>query len=165
MIKEKQMNPEQALSIVSFKLGKEFYGQDIRYVSEVNRIEEVTEMPGSPEYIIGVINLRGNVIPVMDIRSRLGLKPIEFTKKSRAIVVEYENSQLGLAVDSVQYVNEISLKEINAPPEQAVTDRNRFLMGIGHIDNRLVFIIDISKIFAEEKGKSVETKEFSQISS
>ncbi|MCD6379194.1 chemotaxis protein CheW, partial [bacterium] len=83
----------------------------------------------------------------------------------RVIVIDYEDSRLGLAVDSVQYVNEISLNEIDDPPEQAITDRNRFLSGIGHIDNSLVFLIDISKIFAEEKGKLPGPKELFQMSS
>jgi len=82
------------LMCVNFMLGDELYGQDISFIQEVNRVQEITDVPGSPEYIIGVINRMGNVIPVMDLRKRLGLADLNVTSKSRIIVVEFKESSV-----------------------------------------------------------------------
>lgn len=155
MVNEESVNDSRVFRCVNFRLGEEWYGQDIRYIQEVNRVQNVTEVPGSPEYILGVINLRGNVIPVMNLRKRLGMETIPPTKKSRVIVVEFEDSQLGMLVDSVHHVLEIPYGQITDPPESAMTERNRFISGIGQMNERLVFFINIEKIFTEEARESL----------
>ncbi len=150
-MKEQELRGKGGLfRFISFNLGEEKYGQDIMYIHEVNRVQNITEVPGSPEYILGVVNLRGNVIPVMDLRRRLELPPKEMTKQSRIIVVEFNDSQLGLLVDSVHHVMEIASESILDPPEATMTERNKFIHGIGHVDDNLVFFLDIERIYNEE---------------
>ncbi|MBN2071771.1 MAG: purine-binding chemotaxis protein CheW [Candidatus Krumholzibacteriota bacterium] len=144
------------LMCVNFKLGEEWYGQDISSIQEVNRVQEITDVPGSPEYILGVINIMGNVIPVMDLRKRLGLPDMAMTTKSRVIVVEHEESLLGLLVDSVHHVIEIPFNMISDTPETAVTKRNKFISGIGRLKDKLIFILDIGKIFDEEFKSKID---------
>ncbi|MBN1165063.1 MAG: purine-binding chemotaxis protein CheW [Candidatus Krumholzibacteriota bacterium] len=150
MVEKNETKNPGYLRFVSFYLDDEWYGQDIQYIQEVNKVQNIAEVPGSPEFILGVINLRGNVIPVMDIRARLGLPTKEITKKSRVIVVELDGSQLGLLVDGVHHVLEIPHDELSHPPDVAMTDRNKFIQGIGQVDDKLMFFIDIKKIFQEE---------------
>ena len=107
-------------------------------------------MPGAPEYILGVINLRGSVIPVMNLRKRLGLPVVDVTKDSRVIVIEYQGSLLGMLVDSVHHVLEIPYNDISDTPESTITEKNIFISGIGKVEDKLVFLIDTEKIFAEE---------------
>ncbi len=152
MLGEEWGQEDERLRFVNFSLAGELYGQDIRYIHEVNRGRNLTDIPGSPDYILGVINLRGDVIPVMDLRKRLGLPPKEMTKDSRIIVVEYEQSKLGLMVDSVHNVLEIPISLISKPPGKTMTDRNRFINGIGRLDNNMIFFIDIGHVFDEEIG-------------
>ncbi len=146
-------NDTMVFRCVNFRLGDEWYGQDIRHIQEVNRAQSITEVPGAPEYILGVINLRGSVIPVMDLRRRLGMPTVQLTKKSRVIVIEFEGSRLGLLVDSVHHVLDIPYGRISDPPESTITERNRFINGIGQIDDRFVFFINIERIFNEEFRK------------
>jgi len=150
------------LMCVNFMLGDELYGQDISFIQEVNRVQEITDVPGSPEYIIGVINRMGNVIPVMDLRKRLGLADLNVTSKSRIIVVEFEESLLGLMVDSVHHVLEIPYDMISETPETAVTDRNKFISGIGRLKDELIFLLDIEKIFEEEVLTKTEPHELTE---
>jgi len=150
------------LMCVNFMLGDELYGQDISFIQEVNRVQEITDVPGSPEYIIGVINRMGNVIPVMDLRKRLGLADLNITSKSRIIVVEFKESLLGLMVDSVHHVLEIPYDMISETPETAVTDRNKFISGIGRLKDELIFLLDIEKIFEEEVLTKTEPHELTE---
>ncbi|MBD3180247.1 MAG: chemotaxis protein CheW [Candidatus Latescibacteria bacterium] len=152
----KNLNETESLTYVCFNLGEELYGQDIRHINEITRIERITDMPGSPEYIMGVTNLRGRIVPVMDIRQRLGLDPITLNGKSRLIVVEHELSSLGLAVDLVHYVNRIPAERIQPPPEQAKSDRNRFLKGIIFHEGELLYLIDVMKIYQAEQSRMVD---------
>jgi len=153
---EKNVREDKKLTYVCFNLGDELYGQDICHINEITRIDTVTEMPGSPEYIMGVTNLRGKVVPVMDIRQRLGLEPIRLSGKSRLIVVEHDLSSLGLAVDLVHYVNQVPTSEIQPPPEQAKSERNRFLDGIIFHEGELLYLIDVLRIYEAEDARLME---------
>jgi purine-binding chemotaxis protein CheW len=150
MIENESNQEVKNFRFVKFKLNNEWYGQDITYIHEVNKVQSITEIPASPDYIVGVMNLRGRVIPVMDLRRRLGMPLMEITKETRVIVTGLLGSVLGLMVDSVYQVSEISTSRISKPPETAVTERNKFIQGIGQMDDELVFFIDIESIFDEE---------------
>ncbi|MBU8921032.1 MAG: chemotaxis protein CheW [Bacteroidales bacterium] len=150
MAEKENNNESRPFRCVNFRLGEECYGQDIGYIHEVNRVQNITEVPGAPEYILGVINLRGSVIPVMNLRKRLGLPAVDVTKDSRVIVIEYQGSLLGMLVDSVHHVLEIPYNDISDTPESTITEKNIFISGIGKVEEKLVFLIDTEKIFAEE---------------
>lgn len=141
--------PEGRFKFVSFLLNGEWYGEDIRYIQEVNKLLEITEIPGLPEYILGVINLRGKIIPIMDMRRRLGMPPAEIGEKSRVLVASYGDSMVGLLVDSVHQVMEIALSSISPPPPSIA--KNRYISGIGKLEDKLIFFLDIEKIVEDSQ--------------
>jgi len=141
--------PEGSFKFVSFLLNGEWYGEDIRYIQEVNRLQEITEIPGLPDYILGVINLRGKIIPIMDMRRRLGMPPVAPSEKSRILVASYGGSVLGLLVDSVHQVMEMPLSMISPPPSSV--SRNRYIYGIGRFEDKLIFLLDIERIFEDSQ--------------
>ena len=165
MLEVEGLPDEKQFRFINFKLNDEWYGQGIQNIKEVNRVGIITEMPGSPPYILGVINLRGRVIPVMDLRLRLGLPSKEISKESRVIVVELNESIIGMLVDSVHQVLEIPVTSISEPPDAAATGRNRFIHGIGQMEDRLVFFIDVERIIEEEDRASITVHDEAEVHS
>ena len=149
---------EERYKLVSFLLGDEWYAEDIGCIQEVNRLQEITELPGLPEYILGVINLRGKIIPIMDLKKRLGMQQTEPDEKSRILVVSHRGSMIGVLVDSVHQVIELSSSMVSEPP--ATVASNRYIRGIGRVDDRLIFILDLRAIFDDSELSSGE-EEFS----
>lgn len=140
------------LQLVSFKLDEIEYGVDILSVHEILRIPEITRLPNTPEYIKGVINLRGNVIPVVDIRLRFGMQPVAFTELSRIIVVEIGEKLVGLLVDNVYQVIRLSRSRIDEPHDLVEGISTEFINGIGRLKDRLIVILRLDNIlFSDEE--------------
>lgn len=140
------MSSEIENKYVIFKLGKEYYGISIDNVLSIEKIGETTRIPNAPEYINGVINLRGEVIPIVNLRSKLGMDGDELDKNSRIVVVTANEIVAGLIVDSSSEVLEIDNKNIDKPPS---TDNNQFIEyinGIGKTSDRLIILLDLVKI-------------------
>lgn len=136
------------LQLVSFNIGEEEFGVDILKVQEINRMAEVTRVPNSPEYVEGVINLRGKVIPIIDLRCRLSMSPKDADKDTRIIVVELETKVIGFVVDKVNEVLRIS-KSITEPPPPMVSGINsEFITAIGKMEDRLLILLDLEKILS-----------------
>ncbi len=139
------------IQLVSFKLDKIEYGIDILSVHEILRIPEITRLPNAPDYIKGVINLRGNVIPVVDIRMRFGMPSAPVTELSRIIVVEIGEKLVGLMVDNVYQVIRLSRSRIDEPRELIEGISTEFINGIGRLQDRLIVILRLDNIlFGEE---------------
>ncbi len=139
------------LQLVSFKLDEIEYGIDILSVHEILRIPEITRLPNTPEYIKGVINLRGNVIPVVDIRLRFGMQQVTLTELSRIIVVEIGEKLVGLLVDNVHQVIRLSHSRIDEPHDLIEGISTEFISGIGRLQDRLIVILRLDNIlFSEE---------------
>jgi len=139
------------IQLVSFKLDKIEYGIDILSVHEILRIPEITRLPNAPDYIKGVINLRGNVIPVVDIRMRFGMPSAPVTEWSRIIVVEIGEKLVGLMVDNVYQVIRLSRSRIDEPHELIEGISTEFINGIGRLQDRLIVILRLDNIlFGEE---------------
>ena len=139
------------IQLVSFKLDKIEYGIDILSVHEILRIPEITRLPNVPDYIKGVINLRGNVIPVVDIRMRFGMPSAPVTEWSRIIVVEIGEKLVGLMVDNVYQVIRLSRSRIDEPHELIEGISTEFINGIGRLQDRLIVILRLDNIlFGEE---------------
>ena len=139
------------IQLVSFKLDKIEYGIDILSVHEILRIPEITRLPNAPDYIKGVINLRGNVIPVVDIRMRFGMPSAPVTELSRIIVVEIGEKLVGLMVDNVYQVIRLSRSRIDEPHELIEGISTEFINGIGRLQDRLIVILRLDNIlFGEE---------------
>lgn len=134
---------------VVFKLAEENYGLPIDQVREINRLTEITRLPQTPQFVEGIINLRGGIIPIIDLRKRLML-PASNTDNTRIIVVDVEDHSVGIIVDYVTEVLHLSSDNIDAPPPSLVIDA-AYLEGIGKIDNRLVMLLKIDKILTSEE--------------
>jgi len=136
----------ELLQLVSFKLGNEEFGVDILKVQEINRMLQVTHVPNAPPYVEGVINLRGKVIPVVDLRQRLGLERKENDKHTRIIVMELSGKVIGFVVDAVSEVLRIQ-KSVTEPPPQIGDGMNaQYITAVGKLDDRLLTLLDLEKV-------------------
>lgn len=138
------------LQLVSFFIGEEEFGVDILYVQEINKMLHVTKVPYAPDYVNGVINLRGRVIPVMDLRLRLGMPRKEPDKNTRIIVMEVNDKTVGFSVDSVNEVLRIPQDVTEAPPSLAMGVNSEFIKSVGKLEDRLLILIDLEKILSQE---------------
>ncbi len=130
---------------VIFKLIDEYYGLDIENVISVEKMQEFTRVPNAPSYVRGVINLRGEVIPVIDLREKLGLELKSTDENTRIIIVSESEINLGIIVDSSSEVLEIQRSLIDKPLASE-EESNNYLKGIGKVDGRLIIIIDLEKL-------------------
>lgn len=140
---------EEILQFVTFKIGNEEYGINILKVQEINRMVDITPVPNSPHYIEGVMNLRGKVIPVVNLRRMFGLDDKEWDNTSRIIVVDV-GIILGMIVDSVSEVLRIPSNVIDPPPSMTTNISSEHVKGIGKLDDRLLILIDIDRLFKED---------------
>ncbi|MCR4694229.1 MAG: chemotaxis protein CheW [Pseudobutyrivibrio sp.] len=131
------------------KIGGEHYGIDISYIDNIVRLTKITRVPKSPSYYRGVINLRGEVVPVMSLRRRMGLEDDDFTDKSRIIILKLENAGLvGVIVDEVKEVLTLSEDDIEEP-SSTLRSKNSFISGVGSNGDELISIFEISSIIGE----------------
>ncbi|MFN9131953.1 MAG: chemotaxis protein CheW [Phycisphaerales bacterium] len=137
----------QQLQLVTFGLGEEEFAVDILAVQEINRMMSLTRVPQSPPEVEGVINLRGKIIPVIDLRKRFGLTPSEQSEQSRIIVVEVHSRGLGFIVDRVSEVLRISSKIVEPAPTMVCSVDSDFIAGVGKLPDRLLILLDLSKLF------------------
>ncbi|HHY37104.1 MAG TPA: purine-binding chemotaxis protein CheW [Firmicutes bacterium] len=137
--------------VVIFKLGEEEYGIPILSVQEIIRPQTPTKLPNSPEFIKGIINLRGKVIPIVDLGRRFGLTPGADTGEQRFIVVEVRGNTVGIIVDSVTEVLAVAEENIKPPVENFASFDARYISGILALEERLIILIDIDKIFLEDE--------------
>jgi len=134
---------------LTFALEHEFYGIDIKYVTEIIGIQSITQIPELPNYVKGIINLRGKIIPVIDVRLRFSKPPKEYNDRTCIVVVDIENILVGLIVDTVSEVLSISEKNIVAPPEIKTGYENKYIKGIGKVGDEVKLLIDCEKILSD----------------
>ncbi|MFA5627882.1 MAG: chemotaxis protein CheW [Thiohalomonadaceae bacterium] len=136
---------------VTFCLGSETYGIDVMQVREVLRSTEISPVPGAPSYVLGIINLRGNVVSIIDMRSRFGLPPHEVDDASRILILEAGDHAVGFLVDSVSEVAELRSSEIEPAPDTGSGDAARFIFGLCNRKEGLLILVDASKLLSEEE--------------
>lgn len=134
------------LHIVGFRIGKETFGVPISLVHEIVRVPEITAVPEAPACVEGVINLRGRIISVVDLRKRFGEKEISRHKKNRILVAEVEGKLVGLIVDSASEVLKIPAAEIDKPPQVYEENELNYVTGVGKLNGRLIILVDLSRI-------------------
>ena len=138
--------------LISFAISDEDYGVDIQTVKEVIRHREITRLPKAPAFVKGVINLRGDIIPIIDLRERFGMEQQEYTNMTRVIVVEVEGRSVGMVVDSVSHVIRIEEGQIEPPPPCVGKKSEEYIRGVGKVDEKLIVLLHITRILtAEEK--------------
>ncbi|HXN50573.1 MAG TPA: chemotaxis protein CheW [Candidatus Acidoferrum sp.] len=147
---------EKDLQVVGFRIGNETFGVRIGSVREIVRVPEITAVPSAPETIEGVINLRGKIIPVMDLRKRFGQSEIQPDKKNRILVVELENKLVGLIVNAASEVLKIAPSEIEAPGNLFAEGESSYVIGVGKLKGRLIILLDIAKLLHRPEFKRFE---------
>jgi purine-binding chemotaxis protein CheW len=143
---------------LTFNLGEEIYGIEIEYVTEIIGLQQITKIPEVAEYIKGIINLRGKIIPVIDMRLKFNKEPIEYDDRTCIVVVDTQEMVVGLIVDKVAEVLTIEDEDISPPPSYKSGIRNRYIRGIGKIDDEVTLLLDCKKLFDEQ-----ETQDISEI--
>jgi len=139
------------LQWVTYQLEDETYGINVMQVQEVLRITEIAPVPGAPDYVLGIINLRGNVVTVIDTRKRFALMPKESDDLSRIIIVEVNGNVIGMLVDSVAEVVYLHQSEIDTTPTVNSDDSSRFIQGVCSRDEQLLILVDVDKFLTEEE--------------
>jgi len=129
------------IHLVVFKLGREEYGVNILQVQEIKRMTEITRVPHSPDYIKGVMNLRGSVLPVIDLKRRLNIPPQEHTEDTRIIIIKVEEIAVGMIVDAVSEVTIINQSDIEPPHTVVVGVTADYISGVGKLENRLLILL------------------------
>jgi purine-binding chemotaxis protein CheW len=147
---------DQLQQYVSFVLAGEEYGVPILGVQEIIRYETVTRVPQSSEFIEGVLNLRGQVIPVVNLRKKFNLEQRENDKSTRIIVVEVSGRVVGMVVDEVSEVLQINRDQISPPPPMGHSIQSDFISGMGKLNEKLIILLDINSILTEEEKVMVE---------
>lgn len=143
------------MQCVTFELEDETYGINVMQVQEVLRETEVAPVPGAPHYVIGIINLRGNVVSVIDARIRFGLSTIERTDMTRIIVIEAQQQIIGILVDSVAEVVDIKLSEIETAPNVGNDESSRYIDGVVSREDKLLILVDLDKLLSEAEWGSI----------
>jgi purine-binding chemotaxis protein CheW len=159
-IEEKTQEESGEVQLVSFLLGKEEFGADILMVQEIIRKQPITRVPNAPHFVEGVINLRGKVIPIVDLRKRLNVSETEDTRRTRIIVVDVEGKITGFIVDSVSQVLRIPKNTIEPAPSIVVAGiDSEYITGVSKLDDRLLILLDFTKILTtREKKELVEVE-------
>ena len=137
--------------MISFAISDEDYGVDIQTVKEVIRKKEITRLPKAPAFVKGVINLRGDVIPIIDLRERFNMEQQEYTNMTRVIVVEVEGRSIGMVVDSVSHVLRIEEGQIEPPPPCVGKVSEEYIRGVGKVDDKLIVLLNIDRILTSEE--------------
>lgn len=142
---------DEVLQWVTFKLAKETYGINVMQVQEVLRFSDIAPVPGAPSYVLGIINLRGNVVTVIDTCQRFGLAPIELTDNTRVVIIETNQQVIGILVDAVAEVVYLKRSEIETTPNVGNDESAKFIQGVTHREGELLILVDLNKLLGEEE--------------
>ncbi|WP_137226501.1 chemotaxis protein CheW [Shewanella sp. MEBiC00475] len=142
---------DAVLQWVTFKLDNETYGINVMQVQEVLRYTEIAPVPGAPDYVLGIINLRGNVVTVIDTRSRFGLQSAELDDSTRIVIIEAEKQVIGILVDSVAEVVYLRRSEIDNAPNVGTEESAKFIQGVSNRDNELLILVDLDKLLSDDE--------------
>lgn len=142
---------DDALRWVTFRLENEKYGINVMQVQEVLRVSEIAPVPGAPSYVLGIINLRGNVVTVIDTRSRFGLSSVETDDSSRVVIIESDDQVVGILVDSVAEVVDLHASEIETAPNVGTEESAKFIQGVASHDGELLILVDLNKLLSDDE--------------
>ena len=147
---------DEILQLVTFYLGKEEFAVDILNIQGINRMIEITAVPNAPDFVEGVINLRGKVIPLVNLRKRMGMQPQQWDRSTRFIVVEFTNKVIGFIVDSVSEVLRISKDTIEPPPPMMTGVNADYVTAVAKVQDRLLILLDLQKILTLSEAESLD---------
>lgn len=147
---EERKAAEATEHIATFVLDGEEYGVDVHAVQEIRRVTDITPVPRAPDFIRGVINLRGRILPVVDLKRKLRMGQVDVGRNSRIVVVKLRERLLGLLVDGAQQVLKVPVSKIEPPPEEVVTGGGDYIRGVAKLDDRLIILVDLLRVLAQE---------------
>lgn len=150
-----QTGQDEVLQYVTFRLDGEVYGIDVMQIQEVLRYSEIAPVPGAPDYVLGIINLRGNVVTVIDTRRRFGLADTEITDATRVVVMESSQQVMGIIVDSVTEVVYLKSSEIETAPNVGNEESARFIQGVCNKNGELIILVEFDKMLADHEWAEV----------
>lgn len=142
---------DPVLQWVTFRLGNETYGINVMQVQEVLRYTDIAPVPGAPPWVLGIINLRGNVVTVIDTCQRFGLSPIGVTDNTRIVIIEAEGQVIGILVDSVAEVVYLRQSEIESAPNVGNDESAKFIQGVANRSGELLILVDLNKLLGEQE--------------
>ncbi len=144
------------LQWVTFRLDNETYGVNVMQVQEVLRMTEIAPVPGAPDYVLGIINLRGNVVTVIDTRKRFGLEPREVDDATRIVITEIEQQVIGMLVDAVAEVVDVRMSEIETAPNVGNDESSRFIQGVSSREGELLILVDLNKLLSADELREMK---------
>lgn len=143
--------------LVIFEVENELYGVDIANVESIIRMQALTHLPNTPRFIDGVTNLRGEVVPIINLRKRFSMEPKEPTRETRIMIANLGGVKAGLVVDAVAQVSRITEEDMEVPPQMLQTSHSAFIRSIAHLDEHLVILLDLAKVLTVEEKESLAT--------
>lgn len=151
------VNVDNTIQVIVFNLGEERYGIEISQIKEIILLTQVTHIPNVPDFVEGVLNLRGQIVAIINLRKKLGKEPKKNDENTRIIVIEYGSSTIGMMVDSVSEVKYLSSKNIEAIPKfLALKDESKFLKGIGKLEDGLLTLMDLRELLSENELEGIK---------
>ncbi len=157
MIEQKEIVSE--VKVIVFRLKDEEYGVEVNQVKSIEKLEHITRVPRTPKFVKGVINLRGVVTPIIDLRSRFGLEEAAYTESTRIIIVAVGELEVGLIVDAANDVIDISVNAIEPPPEVVGGVEAAYLRGVAKLEKRLLILLNLDKVLNTEEMKQLDSFE------
>ena len=155
MSQEAENINDQITQWVTFRLEGEKYGINVMRVQEVLRMTEIAPVPGAPDYVMGIINLRGNVVTVIDTRKRFGLPEGITDDATRIVIIEAENQVIGIMVDSVAEVVDLDESQIETAPNVGNDESSKYIQGVSSREAQLLILVDVDKLLSEEEWEEV----------
>ncbi len=149
------VDSDEMLQWVTFKLESETYGVNVMQVQEVLRYSDIAPVPGAPSYVLGIINLRGSVVTVIDTRSRFGLQSADVTDNTRVVIIESDKQVIGILVDSVAEVVYMKASEIELAPNVGTDESAKFIKGVCNRESELLILVDLDKLLSDEEWDDV----------
>lgn len=156
-VKMSKGDNDPVLQWVTFKLEGETYGINVMQVQEVLRYTEIAPVPGAPEYVLGIINLRGNVVTVIDTRHRFGLNSAEVSENTRVVIIEADQHVVGIMVDAVAEVVYLNQSEIDNAPNVGNDETSKFIQGVCNKNDELLILIDLNNMLSDEDWADMNT--------
>ncbi len=146
-----QETADPLLQWVTFRLDQEVYGINVMQVQEVLRVSEIAPVPGSPSYVLGIVNLRGNVVTVIDTRKKFGLPPRDMDDATRIVITEVDGQVIGILVDAVAEVLDLRVSAIDTAPNVGNEESARYIQGVASIEGELLILIDLNRLLTEDE--------------
>ena len=153
------VDSEDSTNLVTFRLGTGEYAIDIMQAKEIIKMEKITLIPNAPDFVEGVINLRGNIIPIIDLKKRFNLEETDGDKNTGIIIVKIEDVDMGIIIDSISKVVSMANSDIQPPPPMLSGIGQKYIKGVGKLEDKLLVVLDLEKLFSSDEDDETDTNE------